>query len=128
MQDEMLDPQFSMQKTIIFITHVLDEAIRIGYRIALMKDGLIVQIGTPEILTTPANEYVKKFVENVNFTKVLTAGSIMKRPEELVLGKGGPPGRPEADEREGLVLVGGGRPDPKARRHPDCGGGERLVG
>lgn len=56
-----------------------------------MKDGEIVQIGTPEeILTNPANEYVEKFVEDVNLTKVLTAGTIMKRSEALVLGKEGP--------------------------------------
>ncbi|MFC7391594.1 quaternary amine ABC transporter ATP-binding protein [Scopulibacillus cellulosilyticus] len=91
MQDEMLELQSSMKKTIIFITHDLDEALRIGDRIALMKDGVIVQIGTPEdILTNPANEYVEKFVEDVNITKVLTAGSIMKRAEELILGKDGP--------------------------------------
>ncbi|MFS8513879.1 MAG: glycine betaine/L-proline ABC transporter ATP-binding protein, partial [Planifilum fulgidum] len=91
MQDEMMDLQSSMNKTIIFITHDLDEALRIGDRIALMKDGAIVQIGTPEeILTNPANEYVEKFVEDVNITKVLTVGSVMKRPEELVLGKDGP--------------------------------------
>lgn len=91
MQDELMDLQSSMQKTIIFITHDLDEALRIGDRIALMKDGKIVQIGTPEdILTNPANEYVEKFVEDVNLTKVLTASSIMKRSEALVLGKDGP--------------------------------------
>ncbi|GGE20241.1 glycine/betaine ABC transporter ATP-binding protein [Marinithermofilum abyssi] len=91
MQDEMLELQSSMKKTIIFITHDLDEALRIGDRIALMKDGVIVQVGTPEeILTNPANEYVEKFVEDVNVTKVLTASSIMKRSEELILGKDGP--------------------------------------
>lgn len=91
MQDELMELQSSMNKTIIFITHDLDEALRIGDRIALMKDGVIVQIGTPEeILTNPADEYVEKFVEDVNLTKVLTAGSIMKRPEELVVGKEGP--------------------------------------
>ncbi|MFD1425983.1 glycine betaine/proline transport system ATP-binding protein [Kroppenstedtia sanguinis] len=91
MQDELMDLQSSMQKTIIFITHDLDEALRIGDRIALMKDGEIVQIGTPEeILTSPATEYVERFVEDVNLTKVLTAGSIMKRSEALVLGKEGP--------------------------------------
>ncbi len=67
MQDELMDLQSTMQKTIIFITHDLDEALRIGDRIALMKDGEIVQIGTPEeILTNPANSYVEKFVEDVN--------------------------------------------------------------
>src|SRR5690606_14545579 len=91
MQDELVELQSEMQKTIVFITHDLDEALRIGDRIALMKDGVIVQVGTPEdILTNPANDYVERFVEDVDLTKVLTAGSIMKRPEELVLGKEGP--------------------------------------
>ena len=63
MQDELMDLQAKMKKTIIFITHDLDEALRLGDRIALMKDGSIVQIGTPEeILVNPANDYVEKFV------------------------------------------------------------------
>ncbi|SDW00750.1 glycine betaine/proline transport system ATP-binding protein [Marininema mesophilum] len=91
MQDELLELQANMKKTVIFITHDLDEALRIGDRIALMKDGSIVQVGTPEeILTNPANAYVERFVEDVNLTKVLTASSIMKRSEVLVLGKDGP--------------------------------------
>ncbi|MCB5933851.1 glycine betaine/L-proline ABC transporter ATP-binding protein [Caldibacillus thermoamylovorans] len=84
MQNELLNLQDSMKKTIVFITHDLDEALRIGDRIALMKDGEIVQIGTAEeILTKPANEYVERFVEDVDFSKVLTAGHIMKRPEHI---------------------------------------------
>lgn len=67
-----------MSKTIIFITHDLNEALRIGDRIALMKDGQIMQIGTgEEILTNPANEYVRTFVEDVDRSKVLTAQNIM---------------------------------------------------
>src|SRR5699024_2699385 len=63
MQDELIDLQGQMQRTIIFITHDLDEALRLGDRIALMKDGAIVQIGTPEeILVNPANDYVEKYV------------------------------------------------------------------
>ena len=89
MQDELLELQSSMQKTIIFITHDLDEALKIGDRIALMKDGKIVQIGTPEeILTNPANEYVEKFVEDVDMSKVLNAEHVMKRPETITLDKG----------------------------------------
>lgn len=91
MQDELLDLQESMQKTIIFITHDLDEALRIGDRIALMKDGVIVQIGTPEeILMNPANDYVEKFVEDVDRSKVLTAYNIMKRPETIDIERHGP--------------------------------------
>lgn len=91
MQDELIDLQSTMKKTIIFITHDLDEALRIGDRIALMKDGTIVQIGTPEeILVNPANEYVERFVEDVDRSKVLTAQHIMKRPETINLEKHGP--------------------------------------
>ncbi|HFF8387809.1 TPA: glycine betaine/L-proline ABC transporter ATP-binding protein, partial [Enterococcus faecium] len=78
MQDELLDLQANVQKTIIFITHDLNEALRIGDRIALMKDGEIMQIGTgEEILTNPANDYVREFVEEVDRSKVLTAQNIM---------------------------------------------------
>ncbi|TLS35569.1 glycine betaine/L-proline ABC transporter ATP-binding protein ProV [Pseudalkalibacillus caeni] len=89
MQDELLDLQEKMEKTIVFITHDLDEALRIGDRIALMKDGSIVQIGTPEeIMTNPANDYVERFVEDVDLSKVLTASHVMKRAETLRLDRG----------------------------------------
>jgi glycine betaine/proline transport system ATP-binding protein len=78
MQDELLQLQTKMKKTIIFITHDLSEAIKLGDRIAIMKDGEIVQVGTSEeILTEPANEYVERFVENVDRSKIITASSIM---------------------------------------------------
>lgn len=78
MQDELLELQANVQKTIIFITHDLNEALRIGDRIALVKDGQIMQIGTGEdILTNPANQYVRDFVEDVDRSKVLTAQNIM---------------------------------------------------
>ncbi|MED2971027.1 glycine betaine/L-proline ABC transporter ATP-binding protein [Fictibacillus sp. B-59209] len=84
MQDELLEIQDSMKKTIIFITHDLDEALRIGDRIALMKDGSIIQIGTPEeIMMNPANEYVERFVEDVDISRVLTASHVMKRAEKI---------------------------------------------
>ena len=74
MQDELISLQNSLNKTIVFVTHDLDEALKIGDRIALMNNGTIVQIGTAEeILTRPANDYVEKFVEDVDRTKVLTA-------------------------------------------------------
>ncbi|HHY74981.1 MAG TPA: glycine betaine/L-proline ABC transporter ATP-binding protein [Bacillus bacterium] len=89
MQDELLELQGKMEKTIIFITHDLDEALRIGDRIALMKDGVIVQIGTPEeILMNPSNEYVERFVEDVDLSKVLTAGHVMKRAHSVQVDKG----------------------------------------
>ena len=69
-----------LQKTTVFITHDLDEAIRIGDRIAIMKDGRIVQIGTPEdILTKPADDYVKDFVEGISKLKLVFAHSIMEK-------------------------------------------------
>ncbi|WEG12063.1 glycine betaine/L-proline ABC transporter ATP-binding protein [Pullulanibacillus sp. KACC 23026] len=89
MQDELLELQGKMKKTIVFITHDLDEALRIGDRIALMKDGVIVQIGTPEdILRNPADDYVKQFIEDVNVTKVFTAQNVMKRPETVEISRG----------------------------------------
>ncbi|TDQ35386.1 quaternary amine ABC transporter ATP-binding protein [Aureibacillus halotolerans] len=91
MQDELLDLQEKMKKTILFITHDLDEALRIGDRIALMKDGSIVQIGTPEeIMMSPANDYVERFVEDVDRSKVFTAENVMKRPETINGEKAGP--------------------------------------
>ncbi|TRZ38924.1 proline/glycine betaine ABC transporter ATP-binding protein ProV [Niallia circulans] len=89
MQDELLDLQSTMEKTIIFITHDLDEALRIGDRIALMKDGSIVQVGTPEeILMNPSNDYVERFVEDVDLSKVLTANHVMKRAEAVNVDRG----------------------------------------
>ena len=89
MQDELLQLHNDMGKTIIFITHDLDEALRIGDRIALMKDGEIVQIGTPEeILMNPSNEYVERFVEDVDLSKVLTAAHIMKRADTVQVDRG----------------------------------------
>ncbi|APC47434.1 quaternary amine ABC transporter ATP-binding protein [Virgibacillus halodenitrificans] len=103
MQDELIDLQSTMKKTIVFITHDLDEALRLGDRIALMKDGSIVQIGTPEeILVNPANDYVEKFVEDVDRSKVLTAQHIMKRPETVNLDKHGPRVALERMREEGL--------------------------
>ncbi|SDD93322.1 glycine betaine/proline transport system ATP-binding protein [Paenibacillus sp. UNCCL117] len=89
MQDELLELQEKMKKTIIFITHDLDEALRIGDRIALMKDGSVVQIGKPEeIMMNPANAYVERFVEDVDLSKVLTASSVMRRPETIGIDRG----------------------------------------
>lgn len=78
MQDELIELQREVKKTIIFITHDLNEALRLGDRIALMRDGQIMQIGTgEEILTNPANDYVREFVEEVDRSKVFTARHIM---------------------------------------------------
>ncbi|MDG0811226.1 quaternary amine ABC transporter ATP-binding protein [Cohnella rhizosphaerae] len=97
MQHELLELQARVKKTIVFITHDLDEALRIGDRIALMRDGAIVQIGTPEeILTQPANKYVERFVEDVDLSKVLTAAHVMRKPETI---------RPERGPRVALQLM-----------------------
>ncbi|ABN56927.1 glycine betaine/L-proline ABC transporter ATP-binding protein [Methanoculleus bourgensis] len=91
MQDELLDLQQRLGKTIIFVTHDLDEALKLGDRIALMKDGAIVQIGTPEeILTNPENAYVEKFVADVDLTRVLSASDVMRRPEPVAQCTAGP--------------------------------------
>jgi len=91
MQDELLDLQQRLNRTIIFVTHDLDEALKLGDRIALMKDGEIVQIGTPEeILTNPGDAYVEQFVAGVDMTKVLSASDVMRRPEPVARDNAGP--------------------------------------
>ncbi|GAB2482536.1 glycine betaine/L-proline ABC transporter ATP-binding protein [Alkalibacterium psychrotolerans] len=91
MQDELLEMQETMHKTIIFITHDLNESLRIGDRIAIMKDGEVVQVGTgEEILTNPADDYVERFVEDVDRSRVLTAENIMDKPQTLRLKQSGP--------------------------------------
>ncbi|MFF8954744.1 glycine betaine/L-proline ABC transporter ATP-binding protein [Streptomyces sp. NPDC014894] len=78
MQDQLLQLQKTLKKTIVFITHDLNEAMRLGDRIAVMRDGRIVQMGTAEdILVTPANDYVASFTQDVDRSRVLTAGAIM---------------------------------------------------
>ena len=78
LQDQFMALSAELDKTTVFITHDLDEAIRIGDRIAIMKDGLIVQIGTPEeIVTKPADDYVRDFVEGISKLKLVFAHSIM---------------------------------------------------
>ena len=79
MQQELLELQHRMKKTTIFITHDLDEALNIGDRIILLKDGEIVQSGTPEdILTNPADDYVARFIEGVDMSRILTARHAMR--------------------------------------------------
>src|SRR5699024_8992456 len=78
MQQELQELQYHTEKTTIFITHDLDEALSIGDRIILLKDGEIVQQGTPEqILTKPADDYVARFIEGVDKSRVLTASNAM---------------------------------------------------
>lgn len=81
MQDQLIDLQEKLHKTIIFITHDLDEALRLGDRIAILNDGELVQEGSPqEILLTPANDYVEAFVRDVNRARALTVETVMKPP------------------------------------------------
>jgi glycine betaine/proline transport system ATP-binding protein len=91
MQDLLLDLQGRLNKTIVFITHDLNEAMRLGDRIAMLRDGQVMQIGTAEeILTDPANDYVAQFVADVDRTRVLTARSVMENPVAVVDANGGP--------------------------------------
>jgi glycine betaine/proline transport system ATP-binding protein len=79
LQDQFLKLSAIMQKTTLFITHDLDEAIRLGHRIAIMKDGVLVQIGTPEqIVTQPADDYVAEFVQGISRLKLVYAHTIMQ--------------------------------------------------
>lgn len=90
MQQELLEIQSRLKKTIIFITHDINEAFKLGERVAIMKDGIIEQIGTPEeILATPKNEYIKNFVRDIDRTKVLQAKNVMFMPSALVSLKDG---------------------------------------
>jgi glycine betaine/proline transport system ATP-binding protein len=85
MQDQLIELQHKLNKTIIFITHDLDEALRLGDRIAILKDGLLVQQGEPEeILLHPADEYVEAFVKDVNRARALTVETVMKEPEHRI--------------------------------------------
>lgn len=91
MQDLLLDLQRRLNKTIVFITHDLNEAMRLGDRIAMLRSGRVMQIGTAEdILTDPANDYVAQFVADVDRTRVLTARSVMEKPVAVVEANGGP--------------------------------------
>lgn len=85
MQFELMGIQDDLQKTIVFITHDINEAFKIGDRVAVMKDGVIEQIGTPEeILATPKSEYIKNFIQDIDRSKVLQAKHVMFMPGALV--------------------------------------------
>lgn len=91
MQDELLSLQQKMNKTIVFITHDLNEALKLGDRIAFLRDGALVQVETPEEITTnPADDYVARFVRGVDKSKILTAGDVMKKPQPLITLRDGP--------------------------------------
>ena len=91
MQEQLVELQQELGKTIVFITHDLNEAMFLGDRIAVMRDGRIVQVGTPnDILTDPANDYVAQFVQDVDRARVLTAGDVMEPPHAVVPASAGP--------------------------------------
>ena len=82
MQDQLIDLQERLKKTIVFITHDLDEALRLGDRIAILRDGKVVQVGEPkDILLNPADDYVEAFVKDVNRARALTVDTVMKKPK-----------------------------------------------
>src|ERR687894_555852 len=91
MQNLFLSIQGEAKRTVVFVTHDLDEALTLGHRVAIMKDGEIVQLGTPEyILREPANEYVERFVEGVDYAKVRLAESVMVKAKEVAYTNEGP--------------------------------------
>ncbi|WP_163971389.1 quaternary amine ABC transporter ATP-binding protein [Oceanobacillus halotolerans] len=90
MQLELLDIQERLQKTIVFITHDVNEAFKIGDRVAVMKDGQVVQVGTPEeIIESPANDYISEFIKDIDRSKVFQAENVMIKPNALVSLKDG---------------------------------------
>ncbi|WP_299276706.1 glycine betaine/L-proline ABC transporter ATP-binding protein [uncultured Georgenia sp.] len=91
MQEQLVELQATLGKTIVFITHDLNEAMYLGDRIAVMRDGRIVQIDTAEeILAHPADDYVAKFIADVDRSRIITAGALMRRPQSVVQLGGGP--------------------------------------
>ena len=112
-QLQLLQIQERLHKTIVFITHDLNEAMLLGDRIAVMKDGRVVQIGTPEqILTEPEDDYVAAFTEDVDRARVLTARSVMREPQALLSLRDGPrtaTSLMQEFDRTELYVVGEGR-------------------
>ena len=110
MQEEMIDLQARLKKTVVFITHDLDEALRLGDRVAIMKDGRIVQLGTPdEIVLDPADDYVASFVEGHDRSEMVCARDVMVPPVEVVRAGHSPTVAARALNRAGLdhaVVVG----------------------
>ena len=107
MQDELLEIQSKVHKTIVFITHDLDEAIKVGDRIAIMKDGVVEQIGSAEeILTDPASDYVEAFVEKVDRKTIITAETLMFEKFTLVqYKKDGPTGAIRKMRKAGVDIL-----------------------
>ena len=101
LQSEFIKLSKQMKKTTVFITHDLDEAVRVGHRIAIMRDGMVIQIGTPEeIVVNPADEYVADFVKGISRLKVVQAKTIMQ-----MTAPGLEPTLAHATLREGLATA-----------------------
>ncbi len=114
MQDELLDLQAELHKTLLFVTHDLHEALKVGDRIAIMRDGEIIQIGTPEeVVTNPSDAYVRQFVQDATPAKVLTARSVMEQPSVLLYSWQGPKAAlqilRDAGQDSAFVVTRGGR-------------------
>jgi len=106
MQDEMMEIQDALDKTILFITHDLNEALRIGDRVCIMKDGAVVQIGTPEeILTEPATGYVAEFVQDVDQGRVIQAREVMYEPAVISASMSLPDALAQVGDKAGLFVV-----------------------
>ncbi|MBO8171668.1 MAG: glycine betaine/L-proline ABC transporter ATP-binding protein [Bacillaceae bacterium] len=106
MHTELLEIQSQLKKTIIFITHDINEAFKIGDRVAVMKDGHIQQIGTPEeILESPANDYIEEFIQDIDRSRVLQAKNVMIKPNILVSLKDGLKLAVKEMERGGISSV-----------------------
>ncbi|MGD1856352.1 MAG: glycine betaine/L-proline ABC transporter ATP-binding protein [Leptolyngbyaceae cyanobacterium] len=89
MQDELIRLQSELNRTVVFISHDIQEALKIGDRVAIMKDGYLVQVGTPEeIITNPVDDYIAAFTQDVNRAQVLKTGSIVRQTVPFILGKG----------------------------------------
>lgn len=115
LQDQFLELSRTLRKTTMFLTHDLDEAIRLGDRIAIMKDGRIVQVGTPEdIVTRPADAYVADFVKGLSKLKLVHARTIMQPLDSYLAGRGAaaldgcPTASPDADLDTLIDLAGDG--------------------
>jgi glycine betaine/proline transport system ATP-binding protein len=88
MQDELLRIQKELHKTIVFISHDMQEGLKLGDRIAVMKQGAIVQLGTPEeLITDPKNDYIRAFTQEVNSAQIIKVGSIISEKASLIIGQ-----------------------------------------
>ncbi|MDE2869579.1 MAG: glycine betaine/L-proline ABC transporter ATP-binding protein [Chloroflexota bacterium] len=110
LQDELISLQTKLKKTIVFITHDLNEALKVGDRIAVMRDGEIIQEGSPEeIVTLPSDEYVTEFVQDVSRAKVIQARAVMQESDVVVYERQGPRAAlhiMDSHRQEAVFLIG----------------------